>query len=404
MIKNFFLKGMLVFLSVLITLVFLDIILLQTNFRYVIMRYNQPQYYYENDIELGLDIVENAPIMKHGFQGLEYDVWSNNLRCFDTQYDGRHRDIYITGDSFTWGYAPFEDKWGTQIELLTGVKTFKCGVAGFGTRQQYIKTQRHLDVIPKPDLLIVGYLGSNDVYDDYGFPSDSVWKGYRVGNFSNLADNEEDLEKLYKNSEKYCINFYPENPTIQRVKCFLFQNSVIYNLSKEKVKALIDLASPGNNIFIAKKEKQFIEKGFENNPLELPDFHKNALEDFIDLSTKKNIPLLFVLIPGVDDIDGDYTRPDWNTLVQNFFEENDILVFDLQPYFIKVLELNSDLQLYWPKDGHWNIEGNRLAGLLVSKYLIENNLVETEHFEKINEINQALLLEFNLSTTTVSIF
>ncbi len=70
---------------------------------------------------------------------------------------------------------------------------------------------------------------------------------------------------------------------------------------------------------------------------------------------------------------------------------------DLLPLFEKYEDqrprkfLSSSKDLYWRYDGHWNIKGNHLVGLLVAKYILENNLIPIIHKdEKLILINQKL--------------
>lgn len=71
------------------------------------------------------------------------------------------------GDSFTFGYAPFESNWGTVLEDRLKVRVLKCGVIGHGARQEFIKASRVIARVgTSPKLIVVGYF-INDVTDDY---------------------------------------------------------------------------------------------------------------------------------------------------------------------------------------------------------------------------------------------
>jgi len=62
--------------------------------------------------------------------------------------------------------------------------------------------------------------------------------------------------------------------------------------------------------------------------------------------------------------------------------------FDLLPFFKKYSgdvprkEFYRQSSLYWLYDDHFSIKGSHLAGLLVSKYIMENNLLNIKDKER----------------------
>jgi hypothetical protein len=107
--------------------------------------------------------------------GVKYQMWSNNLGCFDTPHPNPQPGyFYFAGDSVTWGYAPFETKFGTIFEKETGIETFKCGVTHTGTRHEFAK---FLDIGNKvgrwPGKVAVFY-SATDVANDYMHPHATV--------------------------------------------------------------------------------------------------------------------------------------------------------------------------------------------------------------------------------------
>jgi len=53
--------------------------------------------------------------------------------------------------------------------------------------------------------------------------------------------------------------------------------------------------------------------------------------------------------------------------------------------------LDPEKDLYWRLDGHWNSKGNRLAGFLVSEYILKNNLINVpDKDRKLTEIQEKL--------------
>ena len=95
------------------------------------------------------------------------------------------------------------------------------------------------------------------------------------------------------------------------------------------------------------------------------------------------IPLNIQVYPSLIDWGGiDPERP--NKVLRRFLTQEGIPYIDLLPSFRSYADqkprkfLDSEKDLYWRANSHFNIRGNHLAGLLVSKYIIENNLVEVK--------------------------
>src|SRR5262249_1893355 len=81
--------------------------------------------YYVRHPERGFDI---GPGRRgtHVVDGVKYPIWGNGYGCFDKDWEQVPKDYYyFAGDSMTWGYTPFEDKFPTVYERLTGKSSFK---------------------------------------------------------------------------------------------------------------------------------------------------------------------------------------------------------------------------------------------------------------------------------------
>jgi hypothetical protein len=332
----------LVSVSCAVALVVADTALFFSPIRSLVLAPHEPQGYMRFDSELGYDIAPNFPATRMRFSDGMFDVWSNSLGCFDMEFSGTQPYIYLTGDSFAWGWAPFEDKWGKRIESQLGIRVLTCGVDGFGTRQESIKAARQLAALPPPDAIVVGYLGANDADDDLLFPNHTVYRGYSVRSDAACSDAT-------------CT--VPEIPiTLHKdIKVWLATHSVLYTLLQRSVYAPA-LA------FIRGKE---IGRQAEQR-LELPKTHTDAMLHLRALAESKHAKFLVVLIPSKDDVRGSGTYS--NAPMKEFLEEQHISFVDLLPAF-KENESLPVRPLYWEHDGHWNVEGNRVAGQTVSRYL-----------------------------------
>lgn len=344
----FFLIGF----SIFITLFIVEIALRIFHFQFLFLPPLEPKGYVRFDSEIGYDIELNFPISQHSFADSSYPVWSNELSCFDKPYFGETPYIYLAGDSFVWGWTPFEEKWGKQIEKITGIRVLTCGVNGYGTRQEFIKTDRHLKKIPSPSLIIVGYTPGNDLDDDMVFPNYTVWNGWRVRNWTGCQKSSTTSECLI-NHQSLSWN--------KKLQYFLGSRSVMYNASYRVYARLI-------NKFSFSKRPVF------SNDASL-SFHLESIRLFKQMSENHKAKLLFVFIPRKGDFDSQDVSLANNAKIRQFLENEKIRYLDLKPLFQEYSK-KPEQDFYWKNDGHWNIEGNRLAGFLVAEYILKHSLIK----------------------------
>ncbi len=365
--KNILLSG----LSVLVTLVFLDMVLHLTTFKSLIKRDVYPRYYFQADDELGFVIAPNQEKKEHVFFDAKMDVMSNSLGCFDREYEGGKPFMYLTGDSFAWGFAPLDKKWGKQIEAFLGTRVLTCGTGGYGTTQELLKAKRDLKDLPAPSMIVVGYLGGNDVEDDANFPNNSVHEGYWVTNLAKHGKSKEEALAKYEDFDRYCTLEAPSNAVVQGIRCWLNNHSILYNVLKNNVRPFLVAIFPDT---ILKKTGVIVEK---SKPVSVVDEDENrryapnllAVSGFKEFADKKGSKLLFVLIPSKEDTRST-TAVTNNEKLKPYLQKEGIEYIDLRAEFF-ARERLPETSFYWTVDGHWNENGDRLAGLLVTKHMIE---------------------------------
>jgi hypothetical protein len=393
----------LILASLVVALVLLEIGLRFTPYRRLLHRDREIRNYYRADAAKGFDIIPNLGKMRTSvdYPPVEYDLWSNELGCFDEPYRGEKEVILLVGDSFTQAFAPFENKWGTLLEKFLHYRVLKCGVNGYGTRQELLKAQDIITRIhTRPRLIIVGYFW-NDLSDDYAFPSLTVLDGFLVMCTPKYLDPKSGrlkmavLNKHYtlwdKLSGRYPLGFR------EMVDYFLGQHLILINLLNEaRLRLFPPRASYTNPLnFIAFSQEPWVQKVWAQ--------HEKNLKAFQELAAAQGAKLLLVLIPTNTQVYPfltggrkiDLERP--NRILSAFLRKEQIPYLDLLPLFRQYADqtprsqLSPEKDLYWRLNSHWSLKGERLAALLVTRYILEKKLVQVpDREEKLQEIEAKL--------------
>ncbi len=389
--------------SIVITLVFLEVLLRFTNYRSLISENIMPPNYFKLDPRKGGDISENIPKSTMGFWDwdhfLQFEIWSNELGCFDKPYGGEKDYILLVGDSFTHCAAPFQDKWGTLMEELLENRVLKCGVAGYGTRQELLKSKEVIERVKNlPQLIVVGYF-LNDLQDDYEFHCKMQARQRK--------ENSDKGGRPLPPGEFLGPQNIREEP-FRKAKLWLQQHSILYVFVREILKSNISFHPIIEDLLTdvgLLSSLRYMEFASPEHPVigEAWKIHLQNFREFKELAQKGNAKLLFVLIPRKEQVYSwlrgwagvDPEGP--NKKLRHFLETEEIEYVDLLPLFKHYANpqprkfLDREKDLYWRYDGHLNIKGNHLTGLLVSKYVLEKGLVRIMNPENaLKKIEQKL--------------
>jgi hypothetical protein len=286
------------------------------------------------------------------------------------------------GDSFAWGYTPFPDKWGTLLEKDLGKRILKCGVSGYGTAQEYLKTLEILKKVHRPDMLIVEHFG-NDTSDDKSFVS--------IMSASTTAEERAaSAAKTQAMADVYCSPTMPSHPLIQKVKCYFRKNSVLYLLTRDAIQSL------------ASKTFSSI-AGIHDAPPYIPSSddiarHDQNILSFKNLTNPKGIKLLFVVVPSKVSVQAatssdiaDKASPEvQDKTVVKYLEANHIdYIYPLDE--MRAMEHATSSSLYWRFDGHLSPTGNHFLSLLVAEHI----LTKTGSSTALLQIEKQLKSEFS---------
>jgi hypothetical protein len=400
-VKNWLRNIGVIFVSFVLTVLALEIVLRFTPYHHLLQRDNHLTNYYQFDPVKGYDIRPNVRGMRLSVDNrlLDYDIWSNELGCFDEPYRGEPDVILLLGDSFTHMFAPFQNKWGTRLEDLLQYRVLKCGVEGYGTKQELLKAQDIIGRINQPPrLIIVGYFW-NDIIDDLMFPNLTVVDGLLVSaaRYRNKQTGDWDLPKLQRSfslwdkvSQTYPLSF------MDQINYFLDRHFITLNLvndaSMRMFPAHYAYADP---LQFWLDDPQAVHKAWPQ--------HQENLLALKKLTEANHAGLLMVLVPTRTmvypflstrtpvELEGP------NKLVRQFFREAAIPYIDLLPLFKSYADqrprklLSSENDLFYRYTSHWNSKGERLAALLVARHILKNDLVTVaDRDQKLTRIEDQL--------------
>jgi hypothetical protein len=378
----------LIILSLIVVLTGLEIALRFTSYRHLLTRDRHLRYYYRPDLARGFDIAPNVKGKRLSVDNrVEFEIWSNELGCFDRPYRGETDYILLMGDSFTHSFAPFPDKWGTQLEELLHYRVLKCGVTGYGTKQELLKAAEIIaQVRHRPRLIIVGYFW-NDLSDDFSFPSLTVVDGFLIDatRYKDPKTNQLSREKLERQPTFWSRWFSGTHPLSfgEKIRFYLDQHLIIVNLVNDASVRIFPgkgHAPTDSNKFLAFQDETKNRKIWQR--------HLANLAAFKDLAAANGAGLLVVVIPTNTQVYPflvahpglDLERP--NRILEEFLKSRSIDYLDLLPLMRSYADLtphsplNPDKDLYWQHNSHWSIKGEHLVGLLVSRYILEHHLVQ----------------------------
>ena len=299
-----------------------------SNYRYLLGSSSFLPRYHTQISATHYDIRPDYPPTPVHFPEGDFEAWSNSFGCFDEPVNlGTTTPYaYLTGGSFTWGKVALEKSWGAVLENSLATRVLKCGVNGYGTRDEFLKTERDLASLHSPELIVVGYFASDPLMDQ---------------------------RALGEAAQDECSSF------LARFSCFvqdnwMSQHSVLYSMflgvMRDELRSLSQYAI-SDEMYAAH---------FEN------------VDALVRLAESKSSPILFVFIPKESHLAKQSTTVYDRT--REHLKSAGVPYIDLAE---RMRPLHHEgARLYWRFDSQWNGEGNRLAGLLVAEHILSNNLVD----------------------------
>lgn len=316
-----------------------------------------PQYYFASKSDRGFDIDSSRPKgrMIHGLaENGAYPVWSNTLGCFDREYDKKQvYELYLAGDSFTWGYTNYEKKFGTILETKLRRPVLKCGVSHTGQKHQFLKFKEiaaRLGYYPKTAIVSIV---PNDIRNDFLFPQATVYKGYLVDNYRAKKTQYGMKAEVVSPSEvrSRFENWQRRQNSISGLRKIDPRN--ISGTAILTLQILNGLGSYARKIS-GRSEPNINEPCFEysyfSKASNCSGPNKEILIDWTRDARKNGYRIVFVGIASKESDSSTYSS------LREFLRGIGAEFFDFSDY-IRENGLKKE-KLYWRNDGHFNVQGN----------------------------------------------
>ena len=330
-----------------------------------------PQGYFTTDSATGFDISPEFAKTLHWVDGRYYHVWSNKLGCFNSDALPATDYLYLAGDSFSWGFAPFKSTFGTLIERELNISVVKCGIPHSGQAHQLKKARKVIEQIGKTPKVIVLQYYTNDVCNDLAFPHSVVVDGWLVDNKKILNHSGiwtiqtrqvEQLAELLKSKRAEMRPATDFDDALFRLKRY----SISVNLL-ERIFYRVRSALVGSHAIAATSVYGVYAKGLCD--LSTPPSYygspyvnsRDSLRAFKTYASNIGSRLLVVLIPPRNAV------ADYLNKLKGVLTTEEIDFIDMSPSF--AVAQAKGIQLYWTLDIHLNVTGNALVADEIVAYL-----------------------------------
>lgn len=331
-----------------------------------------PRNYHIPDEQMGFDIAPNQPPTDFVMPDKTVTIFSNELGCMDrntlTLIQHAPSYEYITGDSFTWGYADYDAKYPSVYEIQANRVVAKCGITHSGQAHQFEKFQRVVKAIGHyPNRVIIGYF-ENDVINDYLYPHTTVIEGFQIDTVRvddryqvvqrNLGEVQntilQSIEGKFNGTYKNLLHWMQTYSLSINLLSFGVQKaSSPINTETHSIRPLFNFYRLAHNV------------GIDQSYLSLPitEANRRAIARWASDAKAHSYELVFLLIPTK----GGYAQSSSYPGLKEYLRGQQIRYINLATQFQQ--SGKSVDHFYWEHDGHWNNEGNTYVGNYLSQVL-----------------------------------
>ncbi len=344
-----------------------------------------PKGHFNSDKLKGFDIKKNSKkVMSNLPKEINpYPVWGNNIGCFDHGKNKNDKyEIYLAGDSYTWGYAPIENKFGTIIEEKTGLNVAACGVSHTGQIHQFQKFKEIVETLKYFPKYVIVNREINDIDNDYFHPHTTIIDGYQIDDVRVIVNNKdiyfekitfeelrENLDYMISKGSNYALGrFDPRKYSLTAVILIEYLYKPLKNLGNKKV-SKCSFKNTGIYYFSNCFPKQ-LSKYDLNIKILKPN--KSVILEWIKHSKENNYKLIFSDISISSYALTEDGKEIFSSKFCDFIKSNGVACIEFGNYLRN--NLISTNKITWKKDFHFNFYGNELYADYLIKFALK------EHF------------------------
>jgi hypothetical protein len=321
-----------------------------------------PQDYFVADAQTGFDIGFNRRAEHFVPEFGSYPVWSNGIGCFDDDIavdTDISKSIYLAGDSFAWGYAPYEAKFGTLLKKRTDARVLSCGVSHSGQLHQFIKFQRNVESLNAYPSIAVVNVSYNNIENDYAFPHTTVVDGWQVDTarvsgdgsivLRQLDDIRDEMQKIMADAESPSLKF-----RVQRFIGHYSASAQIVNAMKQRFDAWFAADQAPSNDTLGHIYTLFRGSDVHQFDTSFADRNREALLTWQQDAKRNNYRLVIALIPPARQL-SDQT---YYSALRQFLAAHDFEYYEFSRSRVVMDNAAAAMTYYWQFDPHFSIEGN----------------------------------------------
>ena len=321
-----------------------------------------PQNYFVSDAETGFDIGSNRRAEHFLPEFGSYPVWSNEIGCFDERIAANtdiSASIYIAGDSMTWGYAPYEAKFGTLLKERTDARVLSCGITHSGQRHQFVKFRRNVERLNGYPSVVVVNVTYNDIENDYAFPHTTVVEGWQVDTVQLRGDGEivlREADEIKGMMKQILID--AERPSLrsrtERLIGHYSASAQIAYAIVERLRAWSAADTAPSNDELGNIYTLFRGATLHQSDTRFANHNRQALLKWQQDAARNNYRLIIALIPPAKQL----SNQEYFSALRRFLDEHDIEYHEFSRSRAVTHNAAAAIEYYWHFDPHFSIEGN----------------------------------------------